>query len=207
MAIVEGNSVIYKIIFGEHQGRSCVPRVFKEVKGMVGVAFNDVKTDEIIFVKPEVLSPLETPGWLAQENHQKSYGFAEFAREKNNGSNLLRTDDIAQPRTLKPCDILASKEIVTQPSRSGYNSSCLVCLDKTGWVELAPRLPLALLGNKNYKFPAQLEWWDELATGCIVKGWSISQIGWVSVCLDEEHCEIKIPACIPLALGTGLGKC
>jgi hypothetical protein len=200
MAIVEGTSVIYKIIFGEHKGRTCVPRMLNAAKGVVGVVFEDVKTDQIIFVNPEVLSPLETPGWPAERNYREPYGLAEHAREFGNGTNLLRTDDIAQPRALKPGDILASREMVTQPLRSGYNSSCLVCLENTGWVEVAPRLPLALQGNKNFKFPAQLERGDKLATGCKVMGPSISQNGWVSVYLDREDCEIKTPFCVPLAL-------
>jgi hypothetical protein len=201
MAIVGEASVIYKIIFGEHQGRTCVLRIASGAKGLVGVVFDDVKTNkEIVYMELGVLSPLETPGWPDQEAYRQPYGLAEHAREFGNGTNLLRTTDIAQPRALKPCDILASKEMVAQPLRSGYNSSCLVCLDKSGWVELAPRLPLALLGNKKYKFPAQFERGDKLATGCEVKGCSISQIGWVSIYLDKEHCEIETPACVPLAL-------
>jgi len=74
-------------------------------------------------------------------------------------------------------------------------------LDRTGWVELAPRLPIALKGNKNHRLSVELRVNDRLATGClIVKNSAPSIVNWIDIFLDRESCRIEVPSCIPLAL-------
>jgi hypothetical protein len=200
MSIVGPNSKVYAINFGEYKGRTCVLFNYSIVDGMIKIIFADVKVNELATVKVGALSQLETPGWPLEEEFHKSHGLKECLQRSGDGSNMLRISDIAQPRALKLDDVLASGEKVVKPLRSGYNSSCLACLDRTGWVEIAPRFPIALLGNKSYKFPEELRAGDRLATGCVVVKDPISNIDWVRVYLNVKWCKIEIPSCIPLAL-------
>lgn len=89
----------------------------------------------------------ELPG-LPMQHWRKPYGLQEHLREYGNGDNLLRTDRLAQPKALKPGDILATGDEVLSEPREGGNGSVLVHL--TGgldghWIGVPGRLPIALL--------------------------------------------------------------
>lgn len=77
-----------------------------------------------------------------------SYGYKEYLRQKGNGSNLLRTDRIAQPRALRKKDILANGDRVLAAPREGYNGSVWVLLSgghHGHWIKMPARIPIALL--------------------------------------------------------------
>lgn len=202
MAIIDPFSKVYAFVIGKYVGRTCVIRDSeKHVPGLVQVVFIDNDRDEKASVKIGELAQLEMPGWPAEIYHS-SYGIKEhFERHHGSGTNMLRTQILAQPRVLRKDDVLATKESVVEIPRSGYNSSCLVRLSCTGWVKLAPRLPVALLNNRNFKLPIELRIGQKLATGClIVKKPDSSCLDWVKIYLDKKDCCIKVPSCIPLAL-------
>ncbi|OGM93195.1 hypothetical protein A2333_00430 [Candidatus Wolfebacteria bacterium RIFOXYB2_FULL_49_7] len=201
MSIIRPDSKVFRIISGEHKGKHCVIRTNKACDH-VGIVFADSKSNTMILMRAGRLAELETPGW-PDEIHERSYDLREYyERQKSNGSSMLRTPTISQPRALMPGDILTgSGEIVVEAPRRGFNSSVLIRLDKTGWVELAPRLPIALRSNKRSKFPNELTEGNVLATGCLIIGKSYSpEVNWTTICLDREGCEIDVPSCIPLAL-------
>ncbi|OGM94267.1 hypothetical protein A2524_01175 [Candidatus Wolfebacteria bacterium RIFOXYD12_FULL_48_21] len=201
MSIIKPESRAFRIVSGEHKGKRCVIRVDK-AGDHVGIVFADGKSNTAILVRVGRLAELETPGW-PDENHERSYGLREYCeRKKSNGSNMLYTPTISQPRALMPGDILTgSGEVVVEAPRRGFNSSVLIRLDKTGWVELAPRLPIALHSNKRFRFPDELAEGNKLATGCLIIGKPYSpKVNWTTICLDWEGCEIEVPSCIPLAL-------
>lgn len=202
MSIINSFSKIYLVIIGEHTGRTCVIHEFKEnLDGFSQIIFADNDKDEFMFIETGSLAQLKTPGWPAKIYHPP-YGIKEhFEKHSGAGTNMLRTESIAQPRALKKNDTLATREIVIETPRRGFNSSCLIHLSRVGWVELPPRLPIALLGNKNYRFPIELRKNEKLVTGCsIVKTPNASRLNWVNISLDRENCCIEVPSCIPLVL-------
>ncbi|MFA6414502.1 MAG: hypothetical protein WC217_00100 [Candidatus Paceibacterota bacterium] len=92
------------------------------------------------------------PGWPLYINGYHPYGFEELLKHDKTGENLLRTPRLAQPRALKVGDVLATGERVLSLPREGANSSVLVHL--TGglgghWIDMAPRLPIALLTEED----------------------------------------------------------
>jgi hypothetical protein len=198
MSIVDPRSVIYQIIAGRYQGRRCVLANDKASgSDHVRVIVDD---DQFVTIGIGELAQLAMPGWQ-ESTTRRSYGLHKYLQhEKGSGSNMLRTSNAAQPRSLKVGDQLATKEYVMQDLRRGYNSSVLLYLSLVGWIELASRLPLALSGNKKYKLPAELKAGDRLITGCVVARESICRLNWVDIFLDDlENC-IDVPAPIPLAL-------
>lgn len=197
MSIFDERSKRYLIISGEHKGCVCV--VFEAFNGYVDVFFID--NNKAVTVKYDQLVEIETPGW--ERNVMCCpYGIGEhFQIYKNNGTNMLRTKNLCQPYALKKDDILVTGESVVENPRHGYNSSALIRLNIIGWVEIAPRLPIALIGNNNFKLPAELAKNDRLATGCLIVRDPISQkINWTDIFLDYKECRISVPSCIPLAL-------
>jgi hypothetical protein len=92
------------------------------------------------------------PGWPLHRNGSRAYGFEEHLNRLGSGENLLRTARVAQPIALQVGDILATGDRVLSPPRQGFNSSVLVHL--TGgfdghWIDVAPRLPIALLTQED----------------------------------------------------------
>jgi len=203
MAIVSPSSIIYLVIRGEKKGRICVVRETENNNNVyIGVIFVDCGDDRIMVMRKGDLAQLETPGW-PEKIHERPYGLKEyFEIHKGDGTNMLRTATIVQPRALKTGDVIATGEKVVEEQRMGHNSSSLVRLEKTGWVELAPRLPIALQGNKKFRLPYDLVWNDNLATGCLVVSPPTSfKVNWINIFLDRKNCLIEVPSCIPLALG------
>jgi hypothetical protein len=202
MAVIEPVNLVYRVLFGKNKGRICVIRGGDDAKGNVTVVFID-KEDErntLVSVKKETLSQMDIPGW-PRDYGTMSYGFAGYVRNKNNGTNMLRTMTIAQPQTLKPGDNLATGEIVTGELRAGYNDTPLINLSMSGWVELAPRFAVALKGSISFRLPPELVEGDRLATGCLIfKNPTFPGINWTTLYLDSEDCAINVPSCIPLAL-------
>lgn len=202
MAIISPFSIVYSVISGENKGRVCVIRNLKGyINEYVGVIFIDNNDDQLVPIKKAELAQLEIPGW-PQTIHGCSYGLKEhFKTHSGDGTNMLRTSNIAQPMALRTKDILSTGEIVVEDPRGGYNSSSLIHLDKTGWVELAPRLPIALAGNKRFRLPGGLTKNDRLSTGCLIVKAPISfEVNWTDIFLDRDDCCISVPSCIPLAL-------
>jgi|GEM_PF-5540954 hypothetical protein len=77
-----------------------------------------------------------------------SYDLQAHLSKKGSGCNLLRTELVAQPRTLRPGDILATGDRVLALPRDGGNGRVWVLLSGGllgNWVDMASRLPLALL--------------------------------------------------------------
>jgi hypothetical protein len=92
------------------------------------------------------------PGWPLHRNGSRVYGFEEHLSRLGSGENLLRTSRIAQPKALLVDDVLATGDRVLSTPRQGCNGSILVHL--TGgfdghWIEMAPRLPIALLTKED----------------------------------------------------------
>lgn len=199
MAIIKPYSVIYLIVSGVHKGRTCVLR--ERNGGCFNVYFAETKTEETALIRPGELAELEVPGWPEMHCYRPYSLLEHFESQKGTGSNMLRTRGMAQPRALLPNDRLATGQYVVDTPRMGFNSSSLVRLDTTGWIELAPRLPIALEGNERYKVPIELTTEDTLATGCrVVEIPYAIKASWVMVTLDQKDCKIEVPACVPLAL-------
>lgn len=73
------------------------------------------------------------------EGHRKHYG---------NGTNMLRTERLAQPKALKIGDMLATGDRVLSEPREGGNGSVFIHL--TGgfdghWIDVPARIPIALI--------------------------------------------------------------
>jgi hypothetical protein len=201
MAIINPLSVVYLVISGEHKGRSCVIRSESNNKKLTGVIFNDSDGNRMAVIQKGRLAQLEIPGW-PEKIHERSYDLREYRRgQQGNGTNMLRTTNLAQPWTLKPNDVLATGDTVVEIPRRGFNSSTLIRLDQIGWIELAPRLPIALWGNKKFRLPMDLRKNDKLATGCLIAEKSASEeVNWTTIFLDRKSCSIEVPSCVPLAL-------
>lgn len=204
MPVVRPESIVYLIVRGAHKGRKCVVVPRNRTSLSVHVIFIGDNAKDSAFINPGDLVQLETPGW-PRGIIGRTYGLREYLeRQHGNGTNMLHTELFAQPRALKPDDVLATNEAITEPIRWGHNSSILVRLEKTGWVELAPRLPIALKGNERFKLPMDLLEGEKLITGCCIAMESLSlgvrRVGWVNVYLDQKDCIIETPSCVPLAL-------
>ena len=201
MAIITSESRVFRIISGEHRGRTCVIRTDR-AGDHVGVVLSDSKSNETTLIRIGRLAELEIPGW-PDKIYNRPYGLREyFDGHRGDGSNMLRTAALSQPRAMMKGDFLeGGYEIVGHSPRRGFNSSVLIHLSKTGWVEVASRLPVALVTNKQFKFPDELVVGDVLATGCrVVKNPHTPDVNWTAIFLDREDCEIEVPSCIPLAL-------
>jgi hypothetical protein len=202
MSIIRSDSRVYKIVSGTHKGKKCVIRGSGRHSDplKISVLFADSRAEDVIFINRGMLAELETPGWEYNFPHESPCSATDY--EEKSGINWrIRDIHISQPSVLKIGDVLlTNEEVVTNP-RMGCNSTVLVRLSETGWVELASRLPLALKGNQKSKLPIELFEGDRLATGCLVaSNPKPININWVSVCLNRESCDIDIPSCIPLAL-------
>lgn len=142
--------------------------------------------------------------------------FAAYFSGDGSGDNLLRSGRIAQPRTLRDGDILATGYAVVGKPRVGFNSSILICLTlgmyDVRWVSLPPRIPIALeaeedgtVYKRNYALPAELECGDIIGNGDEV----LSKPQW---CCDEgvmlrltggaEGHTIWVPDIVPIAILT-----
>ena len=82
----------------------------------------------------------------------QTYGFDEYAHEKGNGQNFLRTDRLSQPKALKIGDVLATGCKVLSEPREGGNGDVLIHL--TGgfsghWTSVPSRIPIALLTGED----------------------------------------------------------
>ena len=201
MAIISPLSVVHLVISGKHKGKSCVIRSESDNKKLIGVIFDGSDGNKVVAIQKGRLVQLEIPGW-PEKIHEESYSLQEYRRrQRGNGTNMLRTTNLAQPWTLKPNDVLATGDIVVEIPRRGFNSSILIRLDQIGWIELAPRLPIALWSNKKFRLPMDLRKNDKLATGClIVKKSASEEVNWTTIFLDRKSCSIEVPSCVPLAL-------
>ena len=202
MAIVRDTSVNYKVLFGKYAGKVCL--ILEKDPGPnkpILVTFIDSVKEERTSIPRGYLSRLALPGW-SDDRSDSSYGLAQhFLKKNGSGSNLLFQENcFAQPRALKVGQVLASGEYITRLSRMGRNSSALICLSGSGWVEMAPRLPIALKGNCHFSFPIQLMKGERLVTNCLVmKNSECQQTNWVNIFLENDAC-IDTPSCLPLAL-------
>ena len=203
MSTVKAFSVKHLITSGEHKDRVCLVREQEnDPPGLVTVVFDSQISDRFALVSENALSQIEIPGWRFHSTKTNAYSLKDYLDfHRGCGSNLLREDLFAQPRVLHFGDKLASGELVTKDPRIGYNSSVLIHLKNEGWVELASRLPIALKGNDNFEYPADLKADVTLMTGCVVaKNSEKLPGGWVNVYLDRKDCNLNIPSCVPLAL-------
>jgi hypothetical protein len=200
MAIIHPESIVYLVVSGQHKGITGVIRTARE-DGKIGIInVNGWDKNKILFVRRGELAQIELPGW--EDNFPHAYPCTLKQKlERNRIGDSIRDMQIVQPAVLRVGDMLAAGEFVSELPRRGFNSMILIHLNKTGWVELAPRLPLALYGNKNFKMPVELVKNDKLATGClIVKNSESTKTNWTNIYLDRESCCIDVPSCIPLAL-------
>lgn len=203
MAIISAYSKIYEVNAGEHKKKLCVIRSDEDEEGNVQVVFNCGHGNNITIINRSLLEENATPGWKnSHSGYYSKYSLQEYLkREKGNGSNLIKEVGMAHPRTLIKGDKLATGEEVIDNIRSGYNSSILVNLSITGWIELPARIALALNENDNFELPINLMKGTKLATGCIIAKDS-SDVGnnWVNIYLNKIDCCIKVPSCVPMAL-------
>lgn len=202
MSIVRSYSLIYLVLSGQYVGRKCVIHDPNFVSSKsVQVIFTGRERDEFASVDIGCLALLDLPGWSGKIYH-RPYGLKEHLESKSgSGENMLRTPYVVQPWALNLYDILATGEIVIGHQRRGYNSSCLVHLSRTGWVELEPRLPIALAQNEKYCPPIELRKGQYLITGDIIaRDPDSTELNWVNIYLERPDCRIEVPSCIPLAL-------
>jgi hypothetical protein len=187
MTIVRAVSILHAITAGKFMGRICNVRVWGyKRKNLAQIVFADYDLNDFATVHVDSLYQLGTPGW------EDNLLYAQSG---------IKNDHFAHPRAMRIGDVLATNEIVVALPRRGYNSSVLIYLDKSGWVELAARLPIALKGNQNFKLPSNLVKDDKLITGClIVKDTVLLDENWVNIFLNKESCDIEVPTCVPLAL-------
>jgi len=202
MSIIRKDSIIYRVVSGTHKGKDCVIRAQspEDRPDFIGIIFTSKGENlrEIVYVRIGALAALETPGW------EDAFPYVKPCCLENHGrigdwSNGLRDAFVSQPSVVRKGDVLASGETIVEAPRRGHNSSVLIHLNETGWVEVASRLPLALKGNRKFRFPISLRMGDRLVTVClVVKQPTSSEVNWTDVCLNG-HC-IEIPSCLPLAL-------
>lgn len=215
MAPVRGSSIIYGIIGGEHKRRTCVIMNFTKDRdgnevplvsddGFTNIIFIDTRGNDMMRVLFRYISALDTPGW-SDTTSRTPYDFQEHLRRQGTGDNCLRTEKAAQPRALNKGDVLANGDRILAVPRRGYNSSCLIKTEKFGWVEIAPRIPIALFGSKDKEFKLAPDFvnGDTLATGCKVLANPVKRTNdWTDIVLTggvNGH-EIDVPNCIPIAL-------
>lgn len=199
MPIVEKNSEIYVVVFGQHAGKLCTVWNDPLKDTLAEVIFCSEDPKRIVTIEKTNLCKTKFVGWVSPDTTE-SFTLGEYLSSyQGTGHTLVNMPDMAHPQTLRPNDILATGEKIVEVPRRGCNSSILVCLERIGWVEVAPRFIFALEGNKKFKLPGTLKIGDTLVTGCTVEDDSVcTKIGWV--CIYVDGCEFKIPSCIPLAL-------
>jgi hypothetical protein len=188
---------------GQHKGRTCVVVNEKtQITNLAEIIFDDGNRNEFGLIKRGQLAALDMPGWVEKSNACATYRLEEYLQDqRGNGSNMLRTSILSQPRALKKGDVLATGEVVLENPRRGFNSSALIHLDNSGWIELASRIPIALMGNKKFRLPIELVKNYKLATNCkVVKRPVSAELNWVNIFLDSLDCCIETPSCVPLAL-------
>jgi hypothetical protein len=223
MSIIRRESILYKITNGSNKGRTCAILVYEEgstkpedvklVGGFATVAFMD-DSNKAVQEKFTNLSPIEIPGWH-HTTTRATYGYKEYLQRMGNGDNLLRTLGIAQPRTIKEGDILATGERVVSQIRLGFNSSVLIELAENGWVEMPSRIPIALkVGNGQipmdkklartscFSLPLLLRKREVLVVGDgVLADPHDCKDGWVELTLTggKNGVVIAVPICIPVA--------
>lgn len=202
MSIIRKESRIYEIVSGMHMGKTCVIRSFGRYSDetKVAVVFADCRSDVTQFIKRGALAEQDTPGWERDSPGRWPCTQKEFLATPDHSMGIRETL-VSHAAVAEKGDVLVTGEIVVEEPRIGCNSSVLLRLSKSGWVELAPRLPLALQDNQNFKFPIELVEGERLATGCLIAKNSVStKINWTDIYLDRPSCCIDVPSCIPLAL-------
>lgn len=198
MAVVRKLSVLYVVTTGRYKGKVC--NIHKDNFRSRKLALIAIEPDSLVVVKKKNLAQLNKPGWFDDFPYITTCTLQED-RKNNSIHCAIRDAHVVQPRAMQMGDVLASGEVVTKKIRRGYNSSVLIHLSKTGWVELAPRLPIALQGNSNFKLASEVRQDDRLATGCcVIEGPASTEANWSNVYLNRVGCCIDTPACIPLAL-------
>ncbi len=95
------------------------------------------------------------------------YGIEGYIEHYGDGSNMLRGQDFAQPRTLVPGDELANGWVVGE-KLSGFSSSVGVRFMNGEVRVVAPRIPLQLKGGAEGVYPGDLRTGQILQTGCVV---------------------------------------
>ncbi|MEI7750315.1 MAG: hypothetical protein WCJ25_04935 [Candidatus Moraniibacteriota bacterium] len=173
MSIIREASIVHRVVTGTHKGKECVVRANPPAdrRDLIGVVFTGEgeNPNKIVNVRIGALAALETPGWEDAFPYARPCRLKRYLEwQKGSGSNGLRDTFVSQPEVVRTGDVLASGETVIEPPRRGWNSSVLIRLDRTGWVEVASRLPLALKGNRKFRFPINLRMGDRLVTGCLV---------------------------------------
>ncbi|NQT49735.1 hypothetical protein HQ571_03525 [Candidatus Kuenenbacteria bacterium] len=204
MLVDDSASKMYMVVAGENKGRLCVLRDYIELDDseMVNVIFvdNDNGKDDFVLVKRGFLSEVEIPGWEYSFPHARPCLLGEFLK-KDRMQFKIRDVHVVQPPVVRKWDVLATDERIVEPPRRGYNSIVLLRLSSAGWIEIAPRLPIALKGNQKYKLPIELAAGDKLATGCVVfKKPESTKVNITDVCLNHGGSCLSVPSCIPLAL-------
>lgn len=205
--MVRLESLIYRIISWEHAWRPCVIRNIHgkwESENEVGIYFADTEKEEFIFVDKNLLEQIEIPWWKMDKEHyyRPTETLEKYLARWGWYPNRIRDKYISHPEVIKKWDTLANWEFVLEDPRFWFNSSILLRLSTSWWVELAPRLPIALCWNTNYKLAQDLAVWDVLATWCRVVEWPfLWEPYFVYVALDKKTTKIDIPYCVPIALG------
>lgn len=176
---LEGSAMSLTIKFGDNdEATQYVDVLYADLGGRFGVAFAEQQVEQEFFLACGipyatrehveagsagahwqknnrgdiglvfVRSADAPPGWPMPSN-MTPYGYAEHIACYGSGKNLLRTERVAQPRALKPGDMLATGARVLSPPRRGFNDRILVHVTRRGagekWVPIAAELPIALL--------------------------------------------------------------
>lgn len=205
MSIIRQQSKVFLVVSGEYRDMRCVVRSVGPGDKVGVIDIEGPDGNKIVFVNRGELAQIYTPGFpydSLRENYHMPCSVVEYA-ERSNLEYAIRDEQllVAQSRMLRGGDSLATRDFVTKSPRRGFNDTVLVCLEQIGWIELASRLPIALLGNTNFKLPIELIENDCLATGClVVKKSQSTVINFTNIYLDRLDCCIDVPSCVPLAL-------
>ncbi|HVC35871.1 MAG TPA: hypothetical protein VNE40_00285 [Candidatus Dormibacteraeota bacterium] len=122
----------------------------------------------------------------------KPYGLEEYLEHhKGDGSNMLRSEDFAQPRALTQGDILSNGWEVSGKPFLAFNSSTGLHFTNGLTRIVAPRIPLQLRSDRAGYLPEQLRIGQILQTGCVVLD-TPKPIGPVEWHNGQDELELKL---------------
>jgi len=96
------------------------------------------------------------------------YGLEGYIRHHGDGSNMYRTEEFAQPRTLQPGDVLANGLVVDTDVYDAGNGGVGFGVSGEGRRVVAGRIPLQLQSERPVTLPLDLQIGSILETGCVV---------------------------------------
>ncbi len=126
--------------------------------------------------------------------------------------HCLRTERIAQPKVLKPGDMLATGEVVVRPPRRAHRRGIFLSLSRQReWIIVPDIIPIALhqpddpTMGMNFVMPPNLEVGDRWATGKRILSTprdGIADLIELHISLGKGGMWVCVPKTIPIAIIT-----